>query len=70
MIKLIVNFIIGFVLFQILRGILKGLLDSQQDQKTNGRQSQPSKTQDQSRVIDLCPDCGDVLSRGHRCPKN
>lgn len=69
MIRSLIYAIITYGIFRILMGALKGYTaassDSSPPYRPNNRTSGKEKGNDI--IVDLCPDCGEVLTKGHRC---
>jgi hypothetical protein len=65
LIKTLLYAILFYALFKILVGVLRGLSAGKQASEKNN--TWKVKTPDN--VVDLCPDCGDILKSGHRCKK-
>jgi hypothetical protein len=61
--------ILTYGLFRILMGALKGYTAASGSSTQGSRRSPQSPGRDKSSdiIVDLCPDCGEVLKKGHSC---
>lgn len=69
MIRSLLYAILTYGVFRILMGALKGYTAaSGNSSQANRRHPQsPGKDRSNDIIVDLCPDCGEVLKKGHSC---